>query len=136
MSKLYNKYLFLKKENPDKLYLFKSGIFYIFLDDDAKVVSEALGLKLTNLNESIVKCGFPCSNLSKYLELLNNSNLDYKIVDENLNAITKEQEYLSNVEATNIIESIKKIDINKLTPISAFTMICKFKDMLDGSNMI
>lgn len=132
MSKLYNKYVFLKKENSNKLYLFKSGIFYIFLDEDAKIISNALGLKLTNLNESIVKCGFPASNLTKYIELLNSSNLDYKIVDENLNAITKEQEYLSNVEATNIINSIKKVDINKLTPITAFNMICKFKDMLDG----
>ena len=30
MSKLYGKYKNLKSENATKLYLFKSGIFYIF----------------------------------------------------------------------------------------------------------
>ena len=53
MSKLYNKYLSLKQLDASKFYLFKSGIFYIFLDDDAKIVSEKLGLKLTYLNENI-----------------------------------------------------------------------------------
>lgn len=60
MSKLYEKYKSLKSENNDKLYLFKSGIFYIFLDEDAKKMSNFLNLKLTNLNESICKCRFPC----------------------------------------------------------------------------
>lgn len=58
MSKLYEKYKNLKSENATKLYLFKSGIFYIFLDEDAIKMSNLLNLKLTNLNETIVKCGF------------------------------------------------------------------------------
>lgn len=36
MSTLYNRYLQLKQEKCDVYYLFKYGIFYIFLDDDAK----------------------------------------------------------------------------------------------------
>ena len=43
MSKLYNKYIDKKKENNNKLYLFKSGNFYIFLGEDAKVMLEELG---------------------------------------------------------------------------------------------
>ena len=50
MSKLYNNYLALKKENESTLFLFKSGIFYIFLDEDATKISNILGLKLTMLN--------------------------------------------------------------------------------------
>lgn len=134
MSKLYNKYLFLKKIDSSKLYLFKSGIFYIFLDEDAKKISNLLGLKLTNLNEEIVKCGFPSSNLTKYIQMLNSSNVSFQIVDENLNAVTKEEQYLSNVEATNILDSLKKVDINKLSPIEAFNMICKFKNILEKEN--
>ena len=38
MSKLINVYEKLKQENKDTLYLFKSGIFYIFIGNDAKIV--------------------------------------------------------------------------------------------------
>lgn len=57
MSKLYEKYKVLKENNPEQLYLFKVGVFYIFLDEDAKMVSDALGLKCTHLNENIMKSG-------------------------------------------------------------------------------
>lgn len=42
-----------------KIYLFKSGIFYIALEEDATFLSELLGFKLTNFNETVMKCGFP-----------------------------------------------------------------------------
>ena len=71
MSKLFTMYQNLKSENSSDLYLFKSGMFYIFLDDDARKINELLGLKLTNLNSSVQKCGFPQNSLNKYLKLLN-----------------------------------------------------------------
>ena len=49
MSKLYKKYNELKSTNNNQLYLFKSGMFLIFLDNDAKLVSKELNLKLTKL---------------------------------------------------------------------------------------
>ena len=45
------------------LYLFRSGIFYIGLDEDAKKLTETLGLKLTNFDGNTVKCGFPSNSL-------------------------------------------------------------------------
>ena len=45
MSRLYDTYSLLKKtdENADNtLYLFKSGIFYIFLDNDARIATSLL----------------------------------------------------------------------------------------------
>ncbi len=132
MSKLYNKYLLLKSCDASKYYLFKSGIFYIFLDEDARKISSLLGLKLTNLNENIVKCGFPSSKLSKYIELLNNTNILFQIVDENLNAVTYEEQYLHNVYATNVLNSIMKLDINKTSPIDALNLLCEFKKILQG----
>ena len=56
-SKLYNTYISLKIQRPYKKYLFKSGIFYIFIDDDVKELHKLLNLKLGNLNSKIVKCG-------------------------------------------------------------------------------
>ena len=67
MNKLYDKYLELKEKDSNTLYLFKSGMFYIFLDSDANVVSEKLKLKLTNFNGTIFKCGFPVQSLTKYM---------------------------------------------------------------------
>ena len=38
MSKLFNNYILLKSQDCNKFYLFKSGIFYIFLDADVSTV--------------------------------------------------------------------------------------------------
>ena len=67
MSKLYNQYINLKANNPEKYFLFKNGLFFIFLDDDAKLMSQLLNLKLSPLNANIVKCGFPENSLEKYI---------------------------------------------------------------------
>lgn len=68
MSKLFNNYILLKLQDCNKFYLFKSGIFYIFLDADARSMSQQFGFKLSNLNNSVVKCGFPTNSLDKYIE--------------------------------------------------------------------
>lgn len=67
MSKLIKMYKNLKTQNSEKIYLFKSGIFYIFLDEDAREMSKALDFKLTNLNDEFVKCGFP----TMFLQFMN-----------------------------------------------------------------
>ena len=59
MSKLFEKYLELKRSNKSRVYLIKSGIFYIALQEDAKTISELFDFKITNLNDEVVKCGFP-----------------------------------------------------------------------------
>lgn len=59
MSKLYNLYKKCKNNDAVKTYIFKSGIFYIALEEDAVFLSELLGFKLTNFTESVMKCGFP-----------------------------------------------------------------------------
>lgn len=130
MSKLYNKYQKLKQLDSSKVYLFKSGIFYLFLDKDAIRISEKLGLKLTALNEKVQKCGFPVAKLSKYTELLNHCNIEYQIVDENLNSINLQQDYIKQNDVISIIESIKKVDLNKLSPIQAFELIRNYHETL------
>lgn len=47
MNKLYDVYLEKKKENAEKIYLFRNGNFYIALGDDAIRLSEELELELT-----------------------------------------------------------------------------------------
>lgn len=71
MSKIYNKYIELKKnelDNKKTLYLFRYGIFFIFIDGDAKIASEHLNLKLSQLNDKIVKCRFPNKFVAQILK--------------------------------------------------------------------
>lgn len=55
MSKLLKQYEELKKKTPEKIYIFKVGIFYNILNEDAKIVSSQIGLKLTDLGPNIIK---------------------------------------------------------------------------------
>ncbi len=80
MSKLYNKYLEKKGENTEKIYLFKSGNFYIFLAADAELMSTELGLKLTKFSNETNKCGFPITELDKYLKFIKLLNYEFEIV--------------------------------------------------------
>lgn len=134
MSKLYNKYLELKESNNNSFYLFKAGMFYIFLDDDAKVISQKLNLKLTNFNDTILKCGFPVQSLTKYTDVLKENNIDYKIIDGEI--ITSKKQYIENQNIQNYLEQIKKTDINKLTPIKAFELICNLQKLLRRKLML
>lgn len=126
MSKLYTKYKELKHfSNPTekKLFLFKSGIFFLFIDEDAKIASSLLNLKLGKLNEEIVKCGFPTSSLEKYTNLLKYSGYKLEIVDINDNQICSSNDYLHNVAIQNIIENILKIDIDSLSISEAYDFL-------------
>ena len=46
--KIYDKYKELKEQNSSKMYLFRNGNFYIFLDKDADLINEYVVLKKTN----------------------------------------------------------------------------------------
>ena len=83
MSKLYDKFLSLKNTNNEKLYLFKSGIFFIALNEDAKKLSDIFGFKITNLNDTVTKCGFPSKRIDYYSSLLNKMDVDFDIIDFN-----------------------------------------------------
>ena len=130
MSKLYNHYLKLKEQARENFYLFKSGIFYIFIDEDAKVMSEVLDLKLTLLNDHIVKCGFPTSALSKYVFRLENQNIPYKIIETNLKEIHSVDEYVEKTEALQIIKMIQDLDLNNTSPIEALNILINLQKKL------
>lgn len=107
MSKLYEQYLKLKNENTSTIYLFKSGLFYIALEDDALKLSEELKLKLTNFGNLTLKCGFPESRLRYYSEKLQELNLKYILVKsepkKNINDSTMHT--ISTIKNQNIDDS-------------------------------
>ena len=81
MSILYSLYERLKRKDNKTIYLFKSGIFYLALSDDALYLSNKFNFKLTNLNNSIVKCGFPTSSIDKYITKFTNNHINFKLID-------------------------------------------------------
>ena len=102
----------LKKKDDSKKYLFKSGNFYIYLDDDAKNVNKVTTLKLTGFGNGI-KCGFPINSLEKYLGIFENIGMDVVVV-ENIQDIINEinsvdLDKLSNGELINIIERFRNL---------------------------
>lgn len=126
MSTLYNRYLQLKQEKCDVYYLFKYGIFYIFLDDDAKDISKLFNFKLTNLNASVVKCGFPASQLNKYLAYFRGSNISVKIIESTQSPVLSDYTYVYYKKCDSLIENIAKIDPETLSVSEAFNTLQKF----------
>uniref|UniRef100_UPI003FEEE2C7 hypothetical protein n=1 Tax=Candidatus Merdicola sp. TaxID=3085652 RepID=UPI003FEEE2C7 len=123
MSKLMKQYQELKKEDPDSIYIFQVGIFYNILNEDARIVSNKIGLKLTNLSPEIIKCGFPIAKLDKYTQLLDSHNLKYKLVPTHASSN-------QNTSYNNIIKKIKNIDLNNTTCKEAFDILYNIQQNL------
>ena len=128
MSKLYEKFLELKKANNNKIYLFKSGIFYIGLSEDAKVISELFNFKITNLNNEVTKCGFPEKKLEYYSSLLKQNNTDFEVMDLKYSKIEIYSDYLNNIKFKNIINTLRNIDINDISFKEAFLILEKLSE--------
>lgn len=123
MSKLMKQYQELKKEDPNLIYIFQVGIFYNILNEDARIVSNEIGLKLTDLSPEIIKCGFPISKLDKYTQLLDSHNLKYKLVSTHTSSN-------QNTSYNDIIKKIENIDLNNTTFKEAFDILYNIQQNL------
>ena len=139
MSKLFEIYKKLKQNDNETLYLFKSGIFYIFLDNDAKIISKAFGLKLTNLNDKTVKCGFPSNSLQKYIRLLSSANYKIKIIDNSTNTSFKLKDFIISADNLELLKTISNVNEDNLSIKDAFEFISNIKNnaikILKGVNV-
>ena len=122
MSKLYNRYKTLKNKE-DIVYIFKVGMFYVILDDDAKILSKLLNLKLIPLNNEVNKCGFPINSLEKYEKILKENKVKYKIIED----------YEENKDLNQFLNKIKKYDIDNMTGIKALELIYELKEIINGT---
>ena len=123
MSKLYSEYQKLKAKNSEKIYLFKSGIFYISLDEDAKKLSELFNFKITNLNENVIKVGFPLKRLEFYIEKLKQNKIDFEIIDNNYIKIDNYSDYYKNENIKSIINYVIELDMNEISFKQAFEIL-------------
>ena len=123
MSKLYDNFVNLKGSNKNKIYLFKSGIFFIALNEDATKLSEIFGFKITNLNDTVTKCGFPAKRIEYYSSLLYKMNIDFELIDSISKKIENSSEYISNLNFNSIIDKLVKIDFDNITCKEAFDIL-------------
>ena len=130
MSKLYDNYKVLKCKDSTKIYLFKSGIFYIALDDDATKLSSIFNFKITNLNDNVVKCGFPIKRLNHYINLLNSQNIKFEIIDSQYGNIENYSDYLNNNKIKEIINNIKSIDFDDISYKQAYEILYNINNSL------
>ena len=91
------------------------------------IVSVTLGLKLTNLNSSVQKCGFPQNSLNKYLKLLNYLPYSIKIIDGSSMTKYNVSEYILDQNCFNILSKLSSVDINSLSVKEAFDFISNLK---------
>lgn len=115
LSKLYDIYVEKKKENREKIYLFKNGNFYLMLGKDAKKMSEELGLKLTSFSKETEKCGFPISEYERYIKFIRLLGYETEIIQS---------------EIDQIIGDISSIDIDHLNGKTAIDKIIFYQKLL------
>ena len=125
---MFQLYKQLKCKNNEYIYLFKSGIFYIALDDDAIYLSNLFNFKLTNLNSSVVKCGFPTSSIDKYTKLFSSYGIDFKLIDYDLNTIYSPKEFQLNSNIKDLLNSINSVDTDNLSISEAYSFIENIKE--------
>ena len=124
MSKLYNQYIYLKQENKEQFYLFKSGVFYIFLEEDARYISSLFHLKCIPLNENVVKCGFPVNSYSKYQKLFEENGLNIQIIDDHPEILPFSEDLIT------FVNQIKTMDFANVTPLEIYHLVLELKEKL------
>lgn len=134
MSKLFNNYNSLKLKEPNQLFLFKSGIFFIALSDDAIKLNEIFSFKLTTLTNNVVKCGFPQNRLDYYSKMLNQLQIQFKIIDDNYSKIENYSDYLNNNNLKSILEPILKLDMNDVSYKKAYEILFSTQKKLKEIN--
>lgn len=132
MGKLYDIYLNEKKKNSNTIILFKSGIFYLAIDKDATFLSDIFGFNLTNLNNEIKKCGFPCASLDKYLKLLKSHNLNVKLIEIDKNTSYSIQEYTESKIIKELLEQINIVNLDNLSISEAYKFIEDLKEKVNN----
>lgn len=124
MSKLYNQYLHLKQKDPNQFYLFKNGVFYIFLEEDARYISEHFHLKCTPLNQEITKCGFPVNSIDKYQNLFDQHHLKIQIIDPHPEILPFSEDIIQ------FIQKIKTLDFARVSPMEIYHLVLELKEKL------
>lgn len=121
VSKICDKYNELKGIDSNKMYLFKSGKFYIFIADDCDKINNYIVLKKVKFTNDVLKCGFPENALDDYLRVFKNHNLNIEIVED-----------MALKKTDNVYDYIRKVNINNITPLEALIKLKEIKELVES----
>lgn len=86
-------------------------------------MSTHLNLRLTNLNQDILKCGFPVNTLNKYLNLIKAFNYNVVIIDDLNSTPLSCNDYISNENMKELINKLSLIDSNNLSIKEIYSLV-------------
>ncbi len=132
------KYLDLKKEYSSFVVIIKSGIFYITLNEDAKILSYLFDYKVKDNSDSLI-VGFPTSSIDKVTNKLEELKLAYVIKKDNETYVSRHNDLTIDKYGKVIIKSgdIYEVDnrieniINKLNNLKKTNNIINILDKID-----
>lgn len=104
MQERYNKY---KLIYANYVILIKNGNFYNIFNRDAIIMSKLLEYKII-VKKNCLKIGFPLTSLDKVTAILENNNLNYIVVDQDI----VDKEKFKNNTYENYIDEIIDYEIN------------------------
>ena len=99
----------IKTIHPDSICLYKVGTFYHAYVRDAVIMSFFLDHKIKELGENHKECGFPIGAVNKITAKLQNSQINYLLIDRRNNYdVDEKEDYKENNKYNSIYEKGKK----------------------------
>ncbi len=138
----FEKFKELKFLNPNKLYIFENGVFYITYNEDADKMKEVFGFVVKQMGSIYRKCEFPVQYFERYEKALKLKKIDYEVV-----AVTKKKKKItadeldtqhsecSNLMHLEILQIIQKADLSKITPIQAMNILLEMQNRVKNSKL-
>ena len=123
----------IKEINPKAICIYKIGAFCHVYNRDAQIISFLFDYKLKELGESHKECGFPIETANKVTAKLQNSELNYLIIDRRNNYdVDEKEDYKENNKYDKIYEKAKKY-VNCKKRINNISQY--LKDNLESENI-
>lgn len=72
-----------QEENKKKIILAKCGAFFIAIGNDALILQQNIGLKITCAKPNVCKVGIPVTSIMKYMDMLEILDYSFVIYDYN-----------------------------------------------------
>lgn len=123
----------VKDVHKDYIVLVKVGNFYNCYGRDAYIISYLLDYKITLVDNNIYNCSFPKSAYNKVISVLENSKVNYIVLDKRNNYDVEERDNYKNL---NKYDEIYKLAKNKIAKKMRIEKINKYLLSCDNEETI
>lgn len=107
----------LKAIHPEFIALIKTGSFYCVYGKDASIISNLFDYQFKEINDAI-SCGFPASSIKKVQAKLENSKINYLLINRRSGYEIEEKIDFKNLNTYNKQYASSKVYINNQRKIN------------------